>query len=89
MRGSPLERNWVEVRILDWLNNNPHMISVYHLRDNLIPGKEETVVCTLFNLKNEGLVNIYDLLGEKMVEITGVGKSTLLEILTAHRHSCE
>ena len=71
------ERNWVEVQILNYLNDRGHAVPIYNLRDNLIPGKEETVVCTVFDLSREGLVNIFELPGGKMTEITSMGKASL------------
>lgn len=85
---TPPDRNLVEVRILNCLNDTGHAVDLNHLRKTLVPDKEDTVVCTMFDLRGEGLVNIFDITGGKMIEITAAGKTALLETLKANRHRC-
>lgn len=86
MGGKQLNRNWVEVRILNRLNDRGHAVSLYDLRD-IIEGKRETIVNTLFSLRDEGLVNIFEIAdGAKMVDITNTGKGILRGVLAAGRH---
>lgn len=83
----PFERNWLEVRILNRLNDRKHPINLRELRDNLVANKEDTIVCTIFNLRDEGLVKIREtsILNDKLVEITPLGKAILLDILSGNR----
>lgn len=86
---NPLERNWIELAVLEYLNSKNRAVEIYHLRSRVAPGKEETAVHTIFALRDEGLLNVFEMPGGKMVEITPSGKAALLEVLTAHRHKCE
>jgi CTP-dependent riboflavin kinase len=88
MGGDPLERNWVEVRILNRLNDRGHAVSLLELRNNLVPNMEETIVCTVFNLKDEGLVTVFEVPGGKMVDITAHGRDVLLKAIS-NRNRCD
>lgn len=85
MIGDPLERNWIEIQILSKVNERGHAVTIFEIRDELVPNMHETVVCTIFNLRKEGLLRIFDIGGAKMADITATGKAALFGALTAKR----
>jgi hypothetical protein len=88
MPREPAERNWLEVRILNRLNDAGHAVALYDLRD-LVPEKQETIVNLIFDMKGDGLLGIFELSGGgKMVDITASGKAALFDFLTAGRNTC-
>ena len=82
----PSEVNWLEIRILNRLNDRRHPVALRDLRENLVPNLQETIVCTCANMRDEGLVNMFEIPGQsgKLVEITAVGKAVLFDVLNSH-----
>jgi hypothetical protein len=86
----PSEVNWLEIRILNRLNDRRHPVALRDLRENLVPDKQETIVCTCANMRDEGLVRMFEIPGQsgKLVEITSVGKALLFDVLNS-RSNCD
>lgn len=87
----PSEVNWLELRILNRINDRGHPVALRDLRDNLVPDKQETIVCTVSSMSDEGLVRIFESPQQdgQLVEITGVGKAVLFDVLNSSRSGCE
>lgn len=77
MGETPIERNWLEIRLLNHLYDSGHSVGLGDLRENLVAGMGETIVNTLFDMEKEALVTIVGDPGSKRVCITGRGKSAL------------
>jgi len=77
----PFAMNWLEVRILTRLADRGHAVTLHDMKDNLVDGKSETVVNTVFQLQDEGLLRVFETeKGGQLVEITEEGK-TILSLL--------
>jgi len=86
--GNPFDRNWLEIRILNRLNDRGHAVTLREIRD-LVPDMQESITCTVFAMNDEGLVHIFEPPRHdgKLVEITPMGKAVLLEVLS--RPKCD
>jgi len=89
MGEDPLKRNWLEIRILNRLNDRGHAIGLEDLRNNLVPDMNESIVLAIFKMKKEGLLRIFEVQGGKMVDITTEGGLALSEIQTAGKEDNE
>jgi predicted MarR family transcription regulator len=87
MGSDPLKRNWLEIRILNRLNDRGHAIGLQDLRDNLVQDMRETIVLAIFKMQKEGLLNTFEVQGGKMVDITEGGKTALADIQAAGKGS--
>lgn len=86
----PFAMNWVEVRILNRLADRGHAVTLHDMKENLVPGKRETVVNTVFHLQDEGMVKIFEpKMGGQLVEITAIGRAVLRDVMLRSRHSCD
>lgn len=84
---NPLDVNWLELRILNRLNDRGHAVSIVDLRDNLAPGHHESTVNLIFDMGTEGWVRIFETPGGiKMVEIAPSGRALLLDLM---KKSCD
>ena len=72
------ERNWLEVRLLNRLNDRGHPVTLRDLRA-LIPDMEETITCAVFRLRDEGLVSVREIPGCHLVDITEPGRLVLAQ----------
>lgn len=82
--------NWIELRILNRLADRGHAVSLHDMKENLVPGKLETVVNTIFHLRDEGLVKIFEpKRGGQFVAITAVGRARLHDVMVQSRHGCD
>jgi hypothetical protein len=72
--------SWIEVRILNYLNDQGGPVSFRYVRTHLIPDKKITITNTLFDLQRDGLVEIH---GEpQIIDITPEGRNVLFHALT-------
>lgn len=86
----PFAMNWLEVRILNHLSDRGHPVGLHAMKDGLVPGSTTSVVNTIFHLRDEGLVKIFETaLGGQLVDITAVGKAVLHDVLVHSRHNCD
>jgi hypothetical protein len=82
----PFAMNWLEIRILNRLADRGHAVTLHDLKENLVPGKQETVVNTIFHMRDEGLVRVFEPpKGGKLVEITAIGKAVLHDVMISSR----
>lgn len=83
MAGSdPLERNGMELTILLHLQDKGHPVLLSDLKVNLVPDKQETIVCSVFDLRDDSLVSVREIGCDNLVAITPLGQSILLKILS-------
>jgi hypothetical protein len=86
----PFAMNWLEVRILNRLADRGHAVALHDMKENLVPGKTETVVNTIYHLRDEGLINIFEPeMGGHLVEITAIGKAVLRDVMVHSRNRCD
>lgn len=85
--GDPFERTWLEIKILSHLNDSPHPMSLRTMRDGIEPNMQESIVCSVFDLRDDGLVVMRELVGDHMVDITSTGRAVLSAILSG-RSTC-
>lgn len=81
--------NWLEIRLLNRLADRGHAVTLHDLKENLVPGKRESVVNTIYHLKDEGLLNVFEPDGGgQLVEITAIGRAVLRDVMVRSRHGC-
>ena len=80
---NPYERNWLEVRLLNRLSDRGHPVTLRDLR-RIVPDMEETITCTVFNLRDEGLVSVKEIPGCHLVDITEAGRAVLTRATIIH-----
>lgn len=76
MQGAPYERNWLEVRLLNRLNDRGHPVTLQDLR-RLVPDMEESITCKIFDMRDEGLVSVKEIPGDHLVAISAAGQAVL------------
>lgn len=79
--GDPSDRNPLEIRILSHLMDTAHAVSLRTIR-NLEPEMQEATACSVFDLRDDGLVAIQQLIGDHLVSLTAKGREVLLAILS-------
>lgn len=82
MKGeAPSDRNPLKIRILSYLMDTAHAVSLRTIR-NLEPEMQEATACSVFDLRDDGLVAIQQLIGDHLVSLTEEGRDVLLAILS-------
>ena len=71
---------WIQMRILNRLNNELGPSSFRYVRLNLIPEQKIVVTNTMFDMHKSGLIRIYG--DPQVVEITPQGRQVLFHALT-------
>lgn len=79
-------RNWLEVRILNRLNDRGRPSLLQELRD-MVPEHSDTVISFVFSLEREGLVWIKELQPGHLVGITEGGRTLILKLMESPESS--
>lgn len=78
--GDPSERNPLEIKILSHLGDISHPVSLRTMKDTLEPNMQESIVCSVFDMKDDGLIFIQDIGGDHLVSLTAQGRNILSKI---------
>lgn len=82
MAGSdPNERNGMDVSVLMALQERDHPVLLSELRLKH-PAQQDTLVCSVFELRDDALVTIIEMAGDHLISITSQGKNVLNRILS-------
>lgn len=80
--GDPSERNWLEVKILSHLMDATHAVSLRTIR-TIEVDMQEAISCSVFDLRDDGLVETRGMIGDHLVTLTPKGREVLLSILSS------
>jgi hypothetical protein len=77
----PNERNGMDISVLLALRDKDHPVLLSELRSQH-PTRQDTLVCSVFDLRDDALVTILEVGGDHLISLTPQGKSVLNRILS-------